>query len=415
MLNFFQKDTNRDMACASVEGYQLNLIPVVDKVKKLYPNTDELPSWAKFVENPVKGRGFFTTLLEGMFKGKHNLSGVDVELLVQSTNSNLSERRIAMMFFPDNTKVDNLIKIGNITESILNGWSVIVLNGKTVVGGGDCERVVNELINSTTNNILIISAKMAQRSFSEELISELYLAYDNGQDGATIQKMSRVLTSNSPDKIGRIFSLSFDSNRDDKLSIMVFQAALNQVGKKDKSDIHNELRRVYKSIDIFSCNDNGNAIKLEIDDYVNQALKKRGISRVMGKKSDLTLLNETQIKALLNGNVDYLRNKMKERAEIGKTKESKSKISERSEIKKSSNVDIEKVREIIISIIEHSDVIMMAAKNKGAKNITEALQIFEENKWTSIIEDEFGVKYEVVKYLYTMDIIKGEWINLLHG
>jgi hypothetical protein len=233
MLKFFQKDINRDIVCALVEGYQLNMIPVVDKAKKLYTNTDELPSWAKFVENPVKGRGFYNTLLEGMFKGKHNLSGVDVELLVQSTKSNLSERRIAMIFFPDNTKVDNLIKIGNITQSILNSWSIIVLNGKTVVGGGgDCERVVNELINSTTNNILIISAKMAQRSFSEESISELYLAYDKGQDGATIQKMSRALTSKSPDKIARIFSLSFDPNRDDKLDTIVFQAAFNQVEKK---------------------------------------------------------------------------------------------------------------------------------------------------------------------------------------
>jgi len=416
MLKFFQKDINRDIVCASVEGYQLDLIPVVNKAKQLYDNTDELPSWAKFVENPIKGRGFFTTLLEGMFKGKHNLSGVDVELLVQSTNSNLSERRIAMMFFPDNTKVDNLIKIGNITESILNGWSIIVLNGKTVVGGGgDCERVVNELIKSTTNNILIISAKMAQRSFSEESISELYLAYDKGQDGATIQKMSRALTSNSPDKIARILSLSFDPNRDDKLDTMVFQAAFNQVDKKGKTDIREELKRVYRSIDIFSCTDDGNAIKLEIDDYVNQSLEKKGISRVMGKKSDLTLLNKVQIKALLDGNVDYLRNEMKERAETGKTKDIVPKTSVNTKVEKPSNNDVEKVREVIISIIEHSDVIMVAAKNKGAKNITEALQIFEENNWTSIIEEEFGVKYDVMKYLYTTGVIKGEWINLLHG
>jgi hypothetical protein len=320
------------------------------------------------------------------------------------------------MFFPDNTKVDNLIKIGNITESVLNGWSIIVLNGKTVVeGGGDCERVVNELIKSTTNNILIISAKMAQRSFSEELISELYLAYDKGQDGATIQKMSRALTSNSPDKIARIFSLSFDPNRDDKLDTIVFQAAFNQVEKKDKTDIREELKRVYRSIDIFSCTDDGNAIKLEIDDYVNQSLEKKGISRVMGKKSDLTLLNKVQVKALLDGNVDYLRNQMKERAEIGKTKDIEPKTFVNSKVEKPSNNDVEKVREVIISIIEHSDVIMIAAKNKGAKNITEALQIFEENNWTSIIEEEFGVKYDVIKYLYTTGVIKSEWINLLHG
>jgi hypothetical protein len=227
--------------------------------------------------------------------------------------------------------------------------------------------------------------------------------------------MSRALTSNSPDKVARIFSLSFDPNRDDKLDTMVFQAALNQVEKKCKSDIREELKRVYNSIDIFSCNDKGEAVKLEVDEYVKQALEKKGISRVMGKKSDLTLLTKTQIQALLNGNVDYLRNEMKERAEMGKTKDSKPKVSNLPKIEKPSENDIEKVREVVISMIEHSDIIMLAAKNKGAKTITEALEIFEENKWTQILEDEFGVKYEVVKYLFTMGIIKGEWVNLLHG
>ena len=415
MLKFFKKDTNRDRVYASVEGYQLDLIPIVNQAKKLHDNVDEFPSWAKLVANPVKGRGWYVTLIEGMFLGKHNLEGINVELLVQSTGGKLDERRVAMMFFPDNTKVDNLIEIGRITKSILPGWSVIVLNGKTVLSGGrDCESKVDEIINSTTNNVLIISAKMAQRSFSEELISEVYLAYDKGQDGANIQKMSRAFTSNSDNKIARIFSLSFNPNRDDKLDTMVFQAALNQVEKKGKSDIREELRRVYRSIDIFSCKSDGVALKLEVDEYVKQALEKKGISRVMGKKSDLTLLSKSQIQALLIGNVDYLRNEIKEHAETGKTKDSKPKTPE-TKVEKPSENEIEKIREVIITIIEHSDVIMLAAKNKGAKTIVEALQVFEDNKWTKIIEEEFGVKYDVVKYLYTMGIIKGEWVNLLHG
>lgn len=415
MLKFFKKDIFRDKVYASIEGYQLNLIPVVDKAIQLYKNFDELPSWTKFVANPIKGRGFFVTLLEGMFKGKHNISGVDVDLLVQSTNSRLLERRVAMMFFPDNTKVDNLNKIGEITQQNLIGWTVLVLNGTTVKSNAECESKVKQAIDSTKNNVLILASKMAQRSFSEEKISELYLAYDKGQDGTTIQKMARAFTSNSPDKVARIFSLSFDPNRDDKLDTMVFQAALNQVEKKDNTNIREELKLVYKSIDIFSCIPDGEAIKLTVDEYVKQALEKKGISRVMGKKSDLSLLTKSHVKALLKGNVDYLRNEIKESAEIGKTKDSQLKKSESDAFEKPTENDIERVREVVISIIEHSDVIMLAAKNKGAKNIFEALKVFEDNKWTPVIEEEFGVKYEVVKYLFIMGIIKGEWINLLHG
>jgi hypothetical protein len=415
MLKFFQKDTNRDKVYASVEGYQLDLRPVVIKAKQLHDNIDELPSWAKFAANPKKGKGWYVTLMESMFNGKHNLYGVDIERLVDSTNSKLSERRVAMMFFPDNTKVDNLIEIGKITQNVLLGWSVVVLNGKTVINGGDCESKVDDIINSTNNNILIISAKMAQRSFSEELINELYLAYDKGQDGATIQKMSRSLTSNSPDKVARIFSLSFDPNRDDKLDTMIFQAAINQVEKKGRSDIREELKRVYNSIDIFSGDSNGVAIKLNVDEYIKQALEKKGVSRVMGKKSDLTLLTKSQIQALLNGNVDYLRNEMKERAETGKTKDSNSKSSEGIKVEKPSNDDIEKVREVIITIYEHSDIIMHSAKYYGAKNIKDALNVIENEKMTQDIEKEFGVKYDVIKYMFLTGVIKQEWVNLLHG
>jgi hypothetical protein len=222
---------------------------------------------------------------------------------------------------------------------------------------------------------------MAQRSFSEELIDELYLAYDKGQDGATIQKMSRALTSNSPDKVARIFSLSFDPNRDDKLDTMVFQSALNQVEKKGKSDIREELKRVYNSIDIFSCNNKGEAFKLDVDDYVKQALDKKGISRVMGNKSDLTLLTKTQILGLLNGNNNYLRNEMKERADMGKTKDSEPKVSNRLKDEKPSELDVNKLREVIIVILENFDYLMNAGKNKGAKNVTEMFEVFENNKW----------------------------------
>lgn len=415
MLKFFQKDTNRDKVYASVEGYQLDLRPVVDKAKQLHVNIDELPSWAKFVANPKKGKGWYVTLIEAMFNGKHNLYGVDIERLVDSTDSELSERRVAMMFFPDNTKVDCLNEIKKITQNILSGWVVIDLNSNTVKNGGECESKVDDIINSTDKNVLIISAKMAQRSFSEELIDELYLAYDKGQDGATIQKMSRALTSNRPDKVARIFSLSFDPNRDDKLDTMVFQAALNQVEKKGNSDIREELKRVYNSIDIFSCTTDGEAIKLTVDEYVKQALEKKGISRVMGNKSNLTLLTETQIQALLNGNVDYLRNEMKERAEMGKTKDSKPKVSNLPKTEKPSELDVDKLREVIITILENFDYLMNAGKNKGAKNVTEMFKVFETNKWERLVEKKFNVPYEVIKYMVTVGVIKKDWVNLLYG
>ncbi len=195
---------------------------------------------------------------------------------------------------------------------------------------------------------------------------------------------------------------------------MVFQAALNQVEKKGKSDIREELRRVYNSIDIFSCTNEGDAIKLLVDDYVDKALEKKGISRVMGKKSDLTLLTEEQIVALSKGNIDFIRNEIKEIVDSGKTKDSVKKTPN-SVSDNPKHKDIEIVREVIITIIENSDVLMLVGKSLGATNISQSLDVLQKKNLTREIEIEFGVKFEIIKYLFLKGVIKQEWINLLHG
>jgi hypothetical protein len=106
---------------------------------------------------------------------------------------------------------------------------------------------------------------------------------------------------------------------------------------------------------------------------------------------------------------------MKEKTEIGKTKDPLPKNIGKTETEKPNDKEINKVREVIISIIEHSDIIMLAAKNQGGKNIIEALAIIEKNNWTSIIEKEFEVRYDVIKYVFTMGVIKNEWVDILHG
>lgn len=409
-LKFFRKDPTRDLMYAGVEGYQMDLSPIV-KVAKNLGHEVELPSWAKLIQDPIKGRGWFTTLIEGLFRGKHNLRSLDT-----ATLANIRGRRIAMMFLPDNTRVDNLDVIKDILAETLGGWKVVVLSGNTVDSNADCEDEVASVIESTTQNVLIISSRMGQRSFSESRIGELYLAYDRGEDGATIQKISRVLTSTTKDKVGKVFSLSFDPNRDDKLDTLVLQAALNQVDKnKGQTDIRKEIKRVLNSIDIFSCSEVG-AVKIDVDDFVVTALTKKGITRVMGKKADLTRLSPLQIKALASGNVDYLRNEMKNVTETGKTHElTNDQKTLTNKTPKVKDVDLEKVREVIVTIIEHSDLFVYAGKNKGATNIRESVQIFENEGWQSIVEETFKVKFDVVKYLFTNDIIKTEWVDLIHS
>jgi hypothetical protein len=106
---------------------------------------------------------------------------------------------------------------------------------------------------------------------------------------------------------------------------------------------------------------------------------------------------------------------MKERAEMGKTNDSKPKMFERVKVDRPSELDIEKLREVIITILENFDYLMNAGKNKGVKNVTEMFTVFENYKWEKLVEKKFNVPYEVIKYMVTVGVIKKEWVNLLYG
>jgi hypothetical protein len=414
-LKYFTKDLSRDLLYPLIQGYQMDLISSVNTAISRGLLTDEdfkkLPSWQKFVQHPIKGKGWFITLLESLFKGKHNLDSLNVDLQTKSYGG----RRVAMMFFPDNTKKTNLTTIVNIVSETLSDYVVIELSGN-VTTQKQAEKLVKETMEKNpTKSILIISARMAQRSFSIKQLDELYLCYDKGQNGATIQKMSRALTPNDTDKVGKIFSLSFDSNRDDKFDTLLIQTALNLLkGKQTQTDINEQLRRILSSIDIFSCADSG-AIKIDPDTFVKSALSRKTISRVMGMKTDINGMPMEVVTALVNGDVDYIKNELREIAKTGKTKESTTPPKRKqSDLKPQELKNIQKVREMMTTIYEHSDILMRSAKTLGATNIRQAFKMFESKNWQSIIGSEFGVDFNVIKYLFESGRINENWVNILH-
>lgn len=409
MLKHFKLDTNRDKLYPGIECYQMDLAPAVEMAIKLglvEGEMKELPSWQKFVAHPIKAKGFFTNILQSIFQGKGNNDELNVDLQI----GNISKRRTAMMFLPDNTRKDMLDIIGKIAQQTLDSYEVITLNGNTTTQK-KAEKYVKEIIENNPNkSILILSAKMAQRSFSEGLIDELYLAYDKGANGPTIQKISRTLTPKQEGKIGRVFSLSFDPNRDDKFDAMIIQTALNQIERNSEStDIRQELTNVISTIDIFTCTKDG-AIPITVDTFVEEALSRKSISRAMGKKSDISSLSDDMLDALANGDINYLKNSQKETTQSGKTREPKP----RSNKPLTPNIthnNIELVKEMITTIIDNTDIIISGTNQC---NITKALNQIEEWGEENTIQQEFGLDYEIIKYIFEENIIKQEWVNILY-
>lgn len=416
-LKYFYMDKGRDVLYPTVCGYQLDLISSVNKAIKLERLIDSefklLPSWAKFVAHPLKSKGWFITLLEAMFKGKHTLNSINIDY---QTNDN-SSRRIAMMFLPDNTRKKHLDIIGEIAQQTLSEYTVIVLNGNTTTQK-KAEEFVEKLIEENPNkSILIISAKMAQRSFSIKQLDELYLCYDKGSNGATIQKISRALTPNDIHKVSKIFSLSFDPNRDDKFDTLIVETALNLMksNKRGKTDIREQLKRVLNSIDIFSCTEDG-AIPINIDTFVESALQRKTISRVMGMKTDVSEIPNDIMVALSQGKIDYVKNTIQDKAVVGKTKESENRqLTVIRHSKTATQLQIQKVREMLTYIYENSDILLKSAKSLGAKNIMDSFRVFEEQGWEYDITSEFEVDYVIIKWLFTTGKINSNWVDILHN
>lgn len=409
MLKHFTINTARDLLAPEFECYQMNLIGPVNAAIKAGEVDEEfklLPSWSKFGANPLKSKGFFVRTLEAIFLGKGGHDELNADL--QSENY-ASTPRVAMMFLSAN-KAQSLIA-GEIAKEVLHGYNIIVLNGDAVYKGKkinnrNAEHFVQEVVKEGKPT-LIISNMMAQRSFSIPEITELYLAYDKGATGATIQKMSRTLTPGDMGKVGKIFSLSFDPNRDDKFDSMIVETAINYKKRHSVKSLREAMREVLRTIDIFSCREDG-AIKLDIDTYLEAALARKGISRVLGKIVNMTSLSADTIAALANGNNDYFRNEAKAKAKTGKTREAQKKAKGTPNAKKP---DIAKARETIVNIVENMDVIMLSSDSELIADALLELDNDDDRAW---VNAEFGVELDIIHYLFDNNIIRQDWVELIH-
>jgi hypothetical protein len=369
----------------------------------------ELPSWAKFAANPTKSKGFFVRTLKALFLGEGNHDELNVDM---QTNYTREGHRVAMMFLPSNIRNENIKVVGQIAKETLPAYDVIVLSGAVTYNGRKitnrtAERTVKEVLEKK-NNVLIISALLAQRSFSIPEITELYLAYDRGETGSTIQKMSRVLTPGTLDKVGHIFSLSFDPNRDDKFDSMIIETALNYKKRNNVKSLQEALQEVLRTIDIYDCTTDGPK-KVDVTSYIDAVMQRKGISRVLGKIADLSKLSATDIKALASGNVNYIRNELVKITESGKTKIA---LKKNRGTSKSVKKDIAKAREVIVTIIENLDVIIYGT---GTRILTDAMhKISKDVNLRKCVEEEFGVPVETITYLFTKQVISQDWVELIH-
>jgi hypothetical protein len=415
MLKHFKVDVRRHQLVVDVEFYQMNLASVVEIARTSEPDAFVedgvfLPSWSKFAANPVRAKGFFTNMLQAVMEGKGGDDSLNVDY--QTGRKAKEGMKVAMMFLPGSTTNANLQEIKPIAEQALRGFRVVLVSGAEDISNATAEKSVKEEIEKaekTGQHILILSAGMAQRSFSIPQITELYLAYDTGDNGATIQKMSRTLTPHKVGKVGRVVSLSFDPNRDDKFDAMLLTTAKNYKANKGYKDLKQALRDVLRTVDIFKCQQDG-AVKIEIDNYLEDIIARKSIDRLIGKVASVHEWTHDMVSALANGNIDVFRAARKEAAARGKTRLNLVKKKSGANKTDASEKELKLAREMIVTISQNIDII----KFYGGNTIEEAFALMDADG-TDIQDDvtrQFGVPYTMIKELVLTNFINRDLLDL---
>ena len=406
----FKIDTNRDRLYPGLSCYQMYVASMAQKALDNGADEELLPSWTKLGAEPLKAKGFLTYTLQAIFQGKHDALELDVDY-----QTAIADRRVAMMFISSATN-KNLMDITKIAQQALPNYTVITLcgdkenriNGQKITNRNS-EQMVKEVIEGSDKPILILSNQMSSRSFSIPEITELYLAFDNGDNGATTQKMSRTLTPSDENKVGKVFSLSFDPNRDDKFDAMVMEAAIKV--KKTGESIISAMRRVLKSLDIFQCTDNG-AVKFDESSFIKNSMARNGLSRAMGKISDVHKLPYDVALAFAEGNIDVKRASKQMSAAKGKTYLDKQNLDNASSIKRdmSQAKMLAKAREMITTIIENADILVWGT---GHTTVSEALHQVENDGLEDAVSDAMGVDYSLIRFAFDEGIIKQDWVDIV--
>ena len=271
----FKRAFDFEKCLAKVKFYRYDWSRFVSSLKEHEMKFN--PSFSKASKDVKKNQGFWTGLYKSFVGTSPIMNANDYSL----ANCIEGDAKSVIQFV--NMENDQMEYLQSIARVILGDfYDVHVVNGD-VVKGKDAEQFVNDKIRIAEQNnrqVWIIASQMCQRSFSVPEINVVLLTYDNGDFGATVQKMSRALTAGNSEKIGHIVSISIDGTRDEKISQMILDAA-RKVADHEDIDFVSALRKVIKTLPIFEMDKDGYNIQLEADDYSKEIFSSSNSHRIV--------------------------------------------------------------------------------------------------------------------------------------
>lgn len=335
ILSVFGIDPRRDLLIPDREFFIVDVRSAVEQAKKELSAEGEdyakLANWRKCEQFPNKAKGFLTTFIQGLFRGMNDMLNVDYQLEVSGLRpmhrhidkESGNSIQVSMLFHGGATRNESLVRIGEIYQSALgSGTCVITMCGSNIINGIKFKNsnaqpeILKMLADCAEKNqdVLIVAANMGQRSFSIPGLGAVYLCYDKGQEGATRQKLSRALTSDTLDKVGRIVTCSFDPNRDDKIDSEIIATTDNIADRKGTPWF--ETLKYVLSTPIYNFSESG-AIPINKDEWITNSVDQRRIHRQIGSMVNITRFDVSTIEEWSNAETDYSRNDSADTTDTG--------------------------------------------------------------------------------------------------
>jgi hypothetical protein len=415
-LKFFKVDEHRHLKVVDMEFYQMSLKTIVDDYIKNNPqDIDFLPSWSKIAESPVKSKKLIVRILSELFclsDAEFDEYNIDQQFEKIQTVEDVS-----MMFLPSTMKNSKLKEFVEITRTHLsNNFVVLGLSGAFGLTNKNSEKRVKSLIEETRKNspnkrILLIATCMGTRSFSVPELKTVFLCYDGGQAGSTIQKTSRVGTpSHAENDVGRVVSLAFDPQRDDKFDSSIIKSAEN-IAKSHNLSIEEALKKVLSSVSIFRTTPDGR-VKIRVDEYLKDLTFKNRMARVVGAMSDATKLPDNLKEALIKSYFSSDVLKTNEVALTGQTFAVANKKKNPSEhTKKMIEKERNLLREKLVSLCENMKFIARSTRKNTIKEAFDYLATDDE--LSSAISEEFNMPWKTIRDVVNCGAINVNFIELL--
>lgn len=306
VISRYQRSKHHENFVADVRFTRLDW----SKFGSIVENRDIAPSFSKASQDVYKAMQFWTVFYE-ILSGNSKDSIANDNSIFNVINQYQENVQSVIQFV--NMRKSEMSKLKNIASSQLGKYfDVHIVNGDVVHGKNAEEQVMEwiRIAHKKNKHVWIIASFMCQRSFSIPDINVAILSYDNGDKGATIQKMSRSLTAGVNKKIGHIISLSIDGNRDEKIAPIIMETA-NKISTEDDIDYVEVIRRVLRTMPISQMDENGYLVKMIPDEYAREIFSGSESHRLVVNKDRLFDFNINDKSYDIIVNVSLLNNKKK--------------------------------------------------------------------------------------------------------